>query len=85
VAGLNQDHPTEISFDGVSIDGVTPAQARFRFAKATVGAGGGNFPITGEGVIAPPTNARVSQISSCQGKFLPYETEAFEGTRLDYE
>ncbi len=73
VAGLNQEHLTEISFDGVQVDGIKPEQARFRFAKATVGAGGINFPITGEDVSASPASSKAARVSSCQGKFLPYQ------------
>jgi polygalacturonase len=73
VAGLNQEHLTEISFDGVQVDGIKPEQARFRFAKATVGAGGINFPIAGEGVSAPSASSKAAKVSSCRGKFLPYQ------------
>lgn len=73
VAGLNQEHLTEISFDGVQVDGIKPEQARFRFTTATVGPGGINFPIAGEGVTAPPPGDQATKVSSCQGKFLPYQ------------
>jgi polygalacturonase len=73
VAGLNQDHPTEISFDGVKIDGIKPEQVRFRFTKATVGVDGVNFSIVGEGVSAPSANVSAPKISTCERTFLPYQ------------
>lgn len=73
VAGFNQEHLTEISFDGVQIDGIASSQARFRFTKATVGTNGINFPIAGEGVTAPPAIGNAPKVSSCHESFLPYQ------------
>jgi hypothetical protein len=73
IAGLNADHITEISFDGVKIDDIQPKQARFRFTRATVGRSGVNFPITGEGVIASLVSGNASTVSSCENTFAPYQ------------
>ena len=73
VAGLNADHITEISFNGVKIDGISSAQTHFRFTKATVGVAGINFTILGEGVTAPPVSSTTPNVSSCDNKFVPYE------------
>jgi polygalacturonase len=73
VAGLNREHVTEITIDGVEIRDVKPEEVRARYSTISVGPKGANFTFKGEGVsmIQPTTRAAMS--FSCEGKFVPYQ------------
>ncbi|MGA3047974.1 MAG: glycosyl hydrolase family 28 protein [Terracidiphilus sp.] len=73
VAGLNADHITEISFDGVMVNDVKPEQVRARFAYITIGADGANFAFTGEGVTVHSQSQKQPKVSACDGVFVPYQ------------
>ena len=74
VAGLNEEHVTELTLDGVEVRGITPDQARAHFAKATVGSHGANFTFVGESVTTSPAPTPKLRMSfSCEGKFVPYQ------------
>ncbi len=73
VAGLNADHPTELTLNGVEIQGIQPGQVRARFADVTVGPKGANFTFAGEGVTSQPAEHPLKSTFSCQGKFIPYQ------------
>ena len=73
IAGLDADHPTEISLDGVEIRGITPAQVHARNSIVTVGPKGANFTFQGPGVTAP-ANAKLHTTFTCSPKlFVPYQ------------
>ena len=73
VAGLNRDHPTELTLNGVDIRGIRPDQVRARFANITVGPKGANFTFSGDGVTTTPATSALKMNFSCQGKFVPYQ------------
>ena len=43
IAGLNDEHRTEVTLDGVRVEGITPAQVHGHFATVTVGPMGTNL------------------------------------------
>jgi polygalacturonase len=73
VAGLNADHPTEITLNGVEIRGIQPDQVRAQFATITLGPKGANFTFTGNGVTTMPTNIPLKMSFTCSDKFVPYQ------------
>jgi polygalacturonase len=73
VAGLNAEHPTEVSLNGVEVRGIKPDQVRARYANITVGPKGTNFTFTGDGVSSQPAEHPLKSSFSCDGKFVPYQ------------
>jgi polygalacturonase len=73
VAGLNAQHLTEITLNGVEIRGIQPGQVRAQFAKITVGSKGANFTFTGNDVATTPPNLPLKMSFSCEGKLVPYQ------------
>lgn len=73
VAGLNADHLTEITLNGVEIRGIRPDQVRAQFAKITLGPEGANFTFTGNDVTTTPATVPLKMSISCAGKFVPYQ------------
>lgn len=73
VAGLNAQHLTEITLNGVEIRGIQPDQVRAQFAKITVGPKGANFTFTGNDVATTPPNVPLKMPFSCANKLVPYQ------------
>jgi polygalacturonase len=73
IAGLNADHLTEVTLNGVDIRGVQPDQVRAQFAKITIGSLGTNLKFTGNGVTSTPATAPLKMSFSCDGKFVSYQ------------
>ena len=73
VAGLNAEHATEVTMNGVEIRGIHPDQVRARFAEITFGPKGANFTFSGEGVTSKPAEHALHMSFSCEGKFVPYQ------------
>ncbi len=73
VAGLNADHLTEVTLNGVDIRGIQPDQIRAQFAKITTGPLGTNLKFIGNGVTSTPATAPLKMSFSCDGKFVPYQ------------
>jgi polygalacturonase len=73
VAGLNPEHPTEITLDGVEIRGVKQEQVRARYSSITFGPKGANFVFTGTGVTNTPPTTKLHTNFSCTDKFVPYQ------------
>ena len=78
IAGLNDDHRTEVTLDGVRVDGITPQQVHGHFATVTVGPSGTNldFSATDIKVIkaaSPSTSAGKEAAFTCDGKFVPMQ------------
>ena len=83
IAGLNDDHRTEVTLDGVRVVGITPAQVHGRFATVTVGPLGTNLDfskteikvVPGKAGPAPSTSdAAVAPVAfSCEEKFVPMQ------------
>jgi polygalacturonase len=73
IAGLNAQHLTEITLNGVEIRGIQPAQVHAQFAKITVGPKGANFTFTGTDVTTTPPNVPLKMSFACEGKLLPYQ------------
>lgn len=73
VAGLNAEHLTEITLNGVEIRGIRPDQVRARFANIALGPKGANFTFTGEDVTTSPAHVPLKLPFSCAEKFVPYQ------------
>jgi polygalacturonase len=73
IAGLNTDHLTEVTLNGVDIRGIQPDQVRAQFAKITIGPLGTNIKFTGNGVTSTPSSAPLKMSFSCDGRFVPYQ------------
>jgi polygalacturonase len=73
VAGLNADHLTEITLNGVEIRGIQPDQVRAQFTHITLGANGANFTFTGKDVTTTPAKVPLTMSLSCADKFVPYQ------------
>ena len=50
IAGLDEEHATEIALKGVTVDGITPAQVHMAFAHVVTVPPGTNLPMKGNGV-----------------------------------
>ncbi|HTV08077.1 MAG TPA: glycosyl hydrolase family 28 protein [Candidatus Aquilonibacter sp.] len=73
IAGLNADHLTEVTLNGVDIRGIEPGQVRAQFAKITVGPLGSNLKFSGNDVTSTPASTPLKMSFSCAGKFVPYQ------------
>ena len=73
VAGLNADHPTEITFNGVEVRGIRPDQAKAVYTHVTLGPMGANFTLVGNGVTTTPSQRPAKLTIQCAGRFLPYQ------------
>jgi polygalacturonase len=73
IAGLNAEHLTEVTLNGVEVRGVQPDQVRAQFANITIGPLGTNLKFTGTGVTSQPASAPLKMSFSCEGKFVPYQ------------
>lgn len=73
IAGLNAEHLTEVTLNGVDVRGVRPDQVRAQFAKIMVGPLGTNLKFTGNGVTSSPASTPLKTSFSCSGKFVPYQ------------
>ena len=79
IAGLNDDHRTEVMLDGVRIDGITPAQVHGHFATITL-ASDPDFSATDIKVVPgrPASQSILSDMAAkeaftCDGKFVPMQ------------
>jgi polygalacturonase len=79
IAGLNDDHRTEVTLDSVHIDGITPQQVHGHFATVTIGPMGANvdFSATDIKVVkmppAPASSGSAEPAFSCEGLFVPMQ------------
>lgn len=75
LAGLDDAHTTEITLDGVRVDGITPGQVHGRFATVTLGAGGTNLDFSGTTIKVVPFKGVAGGEAgfSCDGKFVPMQ------------
>ena len=80
IAGLNDDHRTEVTLDGVRIDGMTPQQVHGRFATVTLGTMGTNLKFDATEIRVVPAKGGTAGGSvgseapfSCESKFVPMQ------------
>jgi polygalacturonase len=83
IAGLNDDHRTEITLDGVRVVGITPAQVHGRFATVTLGPLGTNLDFSKTEIKVVPAKAGPAPSTSdaavpapafsCEEKFVPMQ------------
>ncbi len=72
IAGLNDEHRTEIALDNVHIAGITKAQVHGHFATVTMGPGGTNIDFSGTDIrVVPAKGENVGAAYSCDGRFVP--------------
>ncbi len=72
-AGLNAEHPTELTFNGVEMRGIHPDQAKAQFTHVTLGPMGANFTLKGNSVTTTPAERPAKLTLRCDGKFPPYQ------------
>jgi len=83
IAGLNDEHRTEVTLDGVHIEGATAGQVHGRFATVTLGPSGTNLNFSGTDIkVVPaksasasdqPAAAAAEPAFTCDGKFVPMQ------------
>ena len=83
IAGLNDAHLTEVTLDGVHIDGITQAQVHGRFATVTLGPLGSNLSFSATDIKVVPAKPAAAPSSSdtvikdppfsCEEKFVPMQ------------
>lgn len=73
IAGLNADHLTEVTLNGVDIHDVQADQVRAQFAKITIGPLGTNLKFEGKEVTSSPASAPLKMTFTCARKFVPYQ------------
>jgi polygalacturonase len=81
IAGLNDDHRTEVTLDGVKITGATPAQVHGHFATVTLGPLGTNLNFSGTDIKVvpaakganPTADAADQPAFTCAEKFVPMQ------------
>lgn len=72
IAGIDDAHRTEITLDGVRVDGITPQQVHGRFATVTVGSGGTNLDFGKTEIkVVSFKGERVEPGKSCYDMFVP--------------
>jgi polygalacturonase len=72
IAGLNDEHRTEIALDNVHIDDITKAQVHGHFATVTVGPGGTSIDFSGTDITVVPAKSQKNGAAySCYGRFVP--------------
>ncbi len=83
IAGLNDDHRTEVTLDGVRINGITPSQVHGHFATVTLGPLGTNLNFSATDIKVVPAKAGAGSTEtgeaeaepafSCEDKFVPMQ------------
>jgi polygalacturonase len=80
IAGLNDEHRTELTLDGVKIEGITPQQVHGHFATVTRGPLGTNLDFSATDIKVMPWKpasgsaaAAKEAAFSCDGKFVPMQ------------
>jgi polygalacturonase len=73
IAGLNDEHRTEITLDNVNIQGITPSQVHGHFATITIGPGGTNIDLSKTDLKVTSAKQEKTAPYSCEGKFLPMQ------------
>ena len=83
IAGLNDEHRTEVTLDGVHIEGATAGQVHGRFATVTLGPSGTNLnfsrtdikvvPAKSASASDQPAAAAAEPAFTCDGKFVPMQ------------
>ena len=74
IAGLNDEHRTEIALDNVHISDITKTQVHGHFATVTVGPGGTNIDFSGTDItVVSAKNGKDGAAYSCDGRFAPMQ------------
>jgi polygalacturonase len=74
IAGLNDEHRTEIALDNVHVTDITKGQVHGHFATVTMGPGGTNIDFSGTDItVVPAKNGKDGPTYSCDGKFVPMQ------------
>jgi polygalacturonase len=74
IAGLNDEHRTEIALDNVHIADITKTQVHGHFATVTTGPGGTNIDFSGTDItVVPAKGGKGGAAYSCEGRFVPMQ------------
>ena len=74
IAGLNDEHRTEIALDNVHIADITRALVHGHFATVRLGPGGTNIDFSGTDIIVvPSTGGKDGVAYRCEGRFVPMQ------------
>jgi polygalacturonase len=72
IAGLNDEHRTEIALDNVHIADITKTQVHGHFATVTMGSGGTNIDFSGTDItVVPAKDGKGDVAYSCEERFVP--------------
>ena len=69
IAGLNDDHRTEVTLNGVRVDGITPAQVHGHFATVTLGPLGTNLNFSGTDIKVVQAKGAQSGVATTDAAF----------------
>ena len=73
IAGLNDEHRTEVTLKDVEVKGIQPAQVHMDYADVTLAGRGANFKPAGTAVkVSGEAAAGKGTADPCAGKFAPY-------------
>lgn len=74
IAGLNDEHRTEIALDNVHIADITRAQVHGHFATVRMGPGGTNIDFSGTDItVVPSTGGKDGVAYRCEERFVPMQ------------
>jgi polygalacturonase len=74
IAGLNDQHRTQVTLDNVWVKGIQPGQVHLDFADITTLEAGANFPLEGKSVKAVKAGVGEPPAGDpCAGKFVPMQ------------
>jgi len=74
IAGLNDEHRTQIALDNVHIADIMKAQVHGHFATVTIGPGATNIDFSGTDIKVVPAKGEKGGVAySCDGRFVPMQ------------
>ena len=74
IAGLNDQHRTQVTLENVVVKGIQPSQVHLDFVDITAKGAGANFPLVGKSVkVAKVGAGRPAAADPCKGKFVAYQ------------
>jgi polygalacturonase len=74
IAGLNEEHRTEVTLKNVVIEGIKPSQVHLNFADLALAGSGANFGLDGKSVKVTGSQPMVKRAADpCAAKFVPMQ------------
>ncbi len=74
IAGLNDEHRTQVTLENVVVNGITPEQVHLNFTDVALQGSGTNFGLEGKSVKVTGKQPMVKRVADpCAGKFVPMQ------------